>query len=120
MSYSLTSIAGKARRPWLAPVAWLLLIIFSIPAQALQDPTRPTGFESAPAQAEPRREFTLSSIIIGGDRRVAVIDGQPRREGQVFDGVRLKRIYPGRVELVERERSRVLHLDTIPQVRSTQ
>ncbi|TGN38608.1 hypothetical protein E5Q11_15410 [Marinobacter confluentis] len=87
---------------------------------ALQDPTRPNGFRVPQAEPAQQRSFDLASIIIGTDRRIAVIDGQARREGQTFDGVRLRRIHPDRVELVDQGRVRILRLDTLPQVRSSQ
>ncbi len=87
-------------------------------AQALQDPTKPNGFSASRAETVPQRSYTLASIIIGQDRKVAVIDGQALREGQVFDGVRVRRIYPDRVELIEQGSVRVIRLSTLPQVRS--
>lgn len=102
---------------------FLLLTVLALVASqafALQDPTRPSGF-GGPGQAQaPQKEFTLASIFIGSDRRVAVIDGVARREGQTFEGVRLRRIHPNRVELVDQGRARVLRLEPLPQVRSSQ
>ena len=97
-----------------------LLLMASTQAHALQDPTRPNGFQAPPSESAPQRSFELASIIIGVDRRVAVIDGQARQEGQVFEGIRVRRIYPDRVELVDQGRVRILRLDTLPQVRSSQ
>ena len=104
---------------WL-PFILALSLLFSGAAKALQDPTRPNGFRAPQAGPAQARVFDLASIIIGADRKVAVIDGQARREGQVFEGVRLRRIYPDRVELVDQGRVRILRLDTLPQVRSSQ
>lgn len=98
----------------------IFLMLGSGYALALQDPTRPDGFTSGAPQAELAREFSLASIFIGNDRRVAVIDGEARTEGQAFDGVRIRRIYPDRVELVDQGRVRVLRLEPLPQVRSSQ
>ncbi|WP_225314475.1 hypothetical protein [Marinobacter halotolerans] len=103
---------------WMPLVTALLLV--SAQSHALQDPTRPSGFRSAPAEPTPARAFDLASIIIGADRKVAVINGRPRQEGQTFEGVRLRRIYPDRVELIDQGRVRILKLDTLPQVRSSQ
>jgi MSHA biogenesis protein MshK len=89
-------------------------------ALALQDPTRPDGFGATQQAQVPQKDFTLASIFIGNDRRVAVIDGVARREGQAFEGVRIKRIHPDRVELVDQGRVRVLRLEPLPQVRSSQ
>lgn len=89
-------------------------------AHALQDPTRPDGFRAPAAQPAQQRSFDLASIIIGAERKIAVIDGQARQEGQTFEGVRLRRIYPDRVELIDQGRVRILRLDSLPQVRSSQ
>ena len=97
-----------------------LLALVSLNASALQDPTRPDGFGEVFQAPAPQREFVLASIFIGNDRRVAVIDGVVRREGQSFEGVRLRRIHQDRIELVDQGRVRVLRLETLPQVRSSQ
>jgi MSHA biogenesis protein MshK len=101
---------------------FLVVAITFIPAatHALQDPTRPNGFRAPEAQSAQQRSFDLASIIIGAKRKIAVIDGQARREGQTFEGVRVRRIYPDRVELIDQGRVRILKLDTLPQVRSSQ
>lgn len=97
-----------------------MLTLASSNALALQDPTRPNGFGVTQQAQVPQKEFTLASIFIGSDRRVAVIDGVARREGQTFEGVRIRRIHPDRVELVDQGRVRVLRLEPLPQVRSSQ
>lgn len=98
----------------------VMLTLASATVLALQDPTRPDGFGDSPQAQVPDKEFTLASIFIGNDRRVAVIDGVARREGQTFEGVRIRRIHPDRVELVDQGRVRVLRLEPLPQVRSSQ
>lgn len=108
---------------WGSDMRLLLIAILSLSssaALALQDPTRPDGFGDAPQAQAPEKQFTLASIFIGNDRRVAVIDGVARREGQTFEGVRIRRIHPDRVELVDQGRVRVLRLEPLPQVRSSQ
>ncbi|KPQ01967.1 MAG: T2bSS MSH-type system biogenesis protein MshK [Marinobacter sp. HL-58] len=108
---------------WGCDMKLLLIAILAMSATtaaALQDPTRPDGFGAAPQAQVPEKEFTLASIFIGNDRRVAVINGQARREGQTFEGVRIRRIHPDRVELVDQGRVRVLRLEPLPQVRSSQ
>lgn len=101
----------------------LLIIMLALTASnalALKDPTRPNGFGAARQAQVPQKEFSLASIFIGNDRRVAVIDGVARQEGQAFDGVRLQRIHPDRVELVDQGSVRVLRFEPLPQVRSLQ
>lgn len=97
----------------------IILVLGTGYAFALQDPTRPDHHTSSAQHEEPARPFSLASIFIGSDRRVAVIDGETRTEGQAFEGVRVKRIYPERVELVDQGRVRILHLAPLPQVRSS-
>ncbi|MCL7945995.1 hypothetical protein [Marinobacter sp. ATCH36] len=97
-----------------------MLALASSNTLALQDPTRPDGFGAAPQAQVAQKEFTLASIFIGNDRKVAVIDGEARREGQMVEGVRVKRIHPDRVELVDQGRVRVLRLEPLPQVRTSQ
>lgn len=97
-----------------------MLALASVNALALQDPTRPDGFGASQQAQVAEKEYTLASIFIGNDRRVAVIDGVARKEGQTFEGVRVRRIHPDRVELVDQGRLRVLRLEPLPQVRSSQ
>lgn len=95
-------------------------LAFAGPAAALQDPTRPPGFEEPPAQTLPMADLALQSILVGAERRLAVINGEPRAEGQAFDGVRVRQIHRDRVEVLDRGRVRTLYLDELPQVRRTQ
>ncbi|MFW5823490.1 MAG: hypothetical protein ACOCVV_00835 [Marinobacter sp.] len=97
----------------------VVMLTVAAPAYALPDPTRPPGQQVAPAQAEEPRTFGLSSIVYGPQRRVAIIDGVPRREGETFDGVRLRRIHPGRVELVVNGEVQQVHLATPPAIRTS-
>ena len=98
----------------------ILLALTTSNALALQDPTRPDGFSATPQTQVLQKEFKLASIFMGGDRRVAVIDGVARKEGQTFEGVRVKQIHPDHVELVDQGRVRVLRFKPLPQVRSLQ
>lgn len=117
--YEVTRLEGL--RP--VCVATMLLgcwMIVAGPAFALQDPTRPPGFGDAPAKAVPVTDLAVQSILVGAERRVAVINGEPRAEGQVFDGIRIRRIHRDRVEVLDQGRVRTLYLDRLPQVRTTQ
>lgn len=100
--------------------ALLMLVLGHPPVMALQDPTRPADFRSAPAAVAAQTTFKLASIMIGNHRRTAVINGEPRREGQRFHGVRLQRIHPDRVEILDQGRVRVIRLEALPQVRGAQ
>ncbi len=79
-----------------------LLLAVSVSAQPLRDPTRPLDYRVvAPTQTgEPQWE--LHSILISEQRKVAVINGQSLREGEVIagsGGVVLRTIEPGSVVL---------------------
>lgn len=98
-----------------------LTIAISMPAMALEDPTRPPNLVSQPAQTEPEVVFSLDSIMLGPQKRVAVIDGVARREGDVFaNGVELLRVYPDQVRLLVKGKQRVLHWAADPQIRVSQ
>lgn len=92
-------------------------ILITPVAQALEDPTRPPDFRVAPPAAREVREYSLDSIVVGPDRRVAVIDGVARTEGERFSGKTLVRIYPDRVTLKEQGRTRILRWKMPPSVR---
>ncbi|MCK7544279.1 general secretion pathway protein GspB [Marinobacter bryozoorum] len=101
---------------------WLIALVIMVAGQqamALEDPTRPQGQQSAPVEAAQQRAFGLGSIVYGPGRRVAIIDGVPRREGETFDGVRLRRIHPGRIELVVNGQVQQVHLAAPPAIRTS-
>ncbi|SFR84947.1 MSHA biogenesis protein MshK [Marinobacter daqiaonensis] len=96
------------------------VLLAPLQAQALQDPTRPPGRAVSQEPVREAKVYDLASILFGPDRRVAVIDGVPRREGESFDGARVQRIHPDRVELVVQGQLRLLRLAAPPRVRSSQ
>ena len=78
-------------------------------ASELADPTRP-DFGDAPVTASkpvkpglPR----LQSVLIGPDRRLAVIGGRLLAEGESADGMRLLQVRPDRVRVELKERGAV-------------
>lgn len=102
-------------------LAVICSLVLSVPAaRALEDPTRPPGSGVPAADQQPAKRFTLSSVVIGSQRRLAVIDGQPRRVGDVFDGVRVRSISTTGVELVVNGDVRLLQLQAPPGIRSVQ
>ena len=104
-------------KPWLL-LNWIFgVLMMPTLAQALEDPTRPPDFRVVPSTTVEIKRYSLDSIVIGPDRRVAVIDGVARTEGEWFDGKTLVRIYPDRVKLVEQGRTRILHWKMPPAVR---
>ncbi|HTN34556.1 MAG TPA: hypothetical protein VL091_11175 [Marinobacter sp.] len=97
-----------------------LLLAVVTQAIALEDPTRPPGAGSILSQERPLPSLSLESILISANRRVAVINGHASVEGQVIDGVRIRKIFSDRVEVIYDGRVRVLHLNKLPQVRGPQ
>lgn len=108
----------KARLSWQRGM--LLVLLASSPAaHALQDPTKPPGSAAQAASVMPARDLQLGSILLGNQRRVAVIDGVALQEGDSHDGIRVRRIHKDRVEVTDRGQPRVLYPEPLPQVRRT-
>ena len=64
----------------------------------LSDPTRPVNLMNE--MALPANSWTLNAIIIGKDRRVAVINDQAVSLGAVINGNRVSAIHRNAVELM--------------------
>lgn len=94
-----------------------VVTLVTLPVLALDDPTRPANFQAAPVATTEARAFSLDSIVIGPGKRVAVIDGIARQEGESFNGARLLRVYPDRVELKDQGRTQTLNWTMPPKVR---
>lgn len=62
----------------------------------LKDPTRPLRAPAVgvDAVASGRPQPTLNSVLVGAERRVAVIDGHRMTEGQERQGIRVWEIRP--------------------------
>ncbi|AMQ91026.1 MULTISPECIES: hypothetical protein [Marinobacter] len=97
----------------------VLVSLGSLQAYALQDPTRPPGADSQPVVASPAREIRLGSILLGKERRIAVIEGVALKEGDSHDNIRVRRIFKDRVEVTDRGQPRTLYPEPLPQVRRT-
>ncbi|PSF09074.1 hypothetical protein [Marinobacter halophilus] len=97
----------------------ILALLASPAAHGLQDPTRPPGSVAQSVSAAPVRDLHIGSILLGSQRRVAVIGGVALQEGDSHDGVRVRRIYKDRVEVTDRGQPRVLYPEPLPQVRRT-
>lgn len=80
----------------------LLVIVKAVPAAELADPTRPTYVQSDDAaQAENvRKKYRLSSILVGEQRKLAVINGQRVREGDRVGNAKVTRISRSSVTLL--------------------
>lgn len=63
----------------------------------LTDPTRPVRGAVVTERAAPVGRPALSSVLVGPERRVAVIDGRRMTVGQVHDGMKVLEIHPDRV-----------------------
>lgn len=61
----------------------------------VDDPMRPPSPSPTPAEPDSATDWTLSSILISENRRLAVINGQVLRVGESVDGARLIRIDVG-------------------------
>lgn len=96
-----------------------LAVMGSSQVYGLQDPTRPPGAETKPAKLLPARNIQLGSILLGKERRIAVIDGVALQEGDSHDNIRVRRIFKDRVEVTDRGQPRTLYPEPLPQVRRT-
>jgi hypothetical protein len=78
----------------------------------LRDPLRPytAGPGSASVEAA-EQELRLTAVVVGAERRIAVINGAIRREGDHFDGITLVRIERGAVHLQRAGEDWIVRLD---------
>jgi MSHA biogenesis protein MshK len=102
------------------PALFVLAMALTTGVQALQDPTRPPDARPAAAQAQPARDIELGSILLGSQRRIAVIDGVALREGDSHDGITVRRIHRDKVDVTDRGQPRTLYPQVLPTVRKTQ
>jgi MSHA biogenesis protein MshK len=78
----------------------------------LRDPLRPYTAGPASASVGPAEQgLELTAVVVGRERRIAVINGAIRREGDRFDGVTLVRIERGAVHLQRAGEDWVVRLD---------
>jgi len=70
-------------------------------AAPLDDPTRPPGAQSAEVQKAARKplRWTLSSTLVSGGRRTAVINDRVVAVGEKVSGARVVEILPSKVRL---------------------
>lgn len=90
-------------------------------AEELRDPTRPLDYNPGRTSVE----LELNSILVGGERRLAVINGQQLRESELVansGGIRLRRIEARAVVLEQDGKTWRLSLagKSIRQSRSTE
>lgn len=87
-------------RSWM--LVWLLhLVMTTVSAAPLVDPTRPAGWTRSAAAVEqtPLPQFTVSLVKLSSSLRMAVVNGHSVREGDEVDGARVVAIRREGVEL---------------------
>jgi MSHA biogenesis protein MshK len=78
----------------------------------LRDPLRPyTPGPANPAIGAAERGLELTAVVIGPQRKIAVINGELRREGERFDGITVVRIERGAVRLQRAGEEWIVHLN---------
>jgi MSHA biogenesis protein MshK len=78
----------------------------------LRDPLRPyTAGPAGVSVGATQQSLELTAVVIGSERRIAVINGEIRREGDRFDGITLVRIERGAVHLQRAGEDWVMRLD---------
>jgi MSHA biogenesis protein MshK len=92
----------------------LAVLLFAAVARAqgdLPDPTRPEVAPAAAAEPEKRAaRFELGAVLIGSERRVALINGVAVAVGESVDGAEVLAIQPGRVRIRTSEGEQELSL----------
>jgi MSHA biogenesis protein MshK len=94
----------------------LLAAAAAVPARAdeprLRDPMQP--FKAVAGAAAPggtvAPRFRLTAVLISPTRRVAIVNGAPRQEGERVAGATLTRIEPQAVRLEQGAETWVIHL----------
>jgi len=88
----------------------------------VRDPMRPftavqaAGGDTNPAATGPR--FVLTAVLLAAERRVAVVNGEPRLLGDTVAGAKIVAIEANAVRLQEGGKELVIHLGRRAQVRS--
>jgi len=93
----------------------LLLVLAALPAQALEDPTRPPGLRPVPAAGETARRragarWVLQSTLIAPGRRLAMVNRRTVTVGGRVNGARVVAILPASVVLEHQGRRIQLHM----------
>ena len=82
-------------------LALSLLAAYATAAWALDDPTRPPQLGAGPVAdtAAPVADWQVTSILIAGERKVAVVNGHSVVEGGQVGGAEIVRIAPTEITL---------------------
>lgn len=93
----------------------LLLVVFATAhAEEIDDPLQPPELEAKSSQSKQAKgpvPLYVNSILIGSDRRVAVINGRLFREGDRISGYVIEKIHTNKVELSHEGKTRLLSLN---------
>lgn len=99
---------------------FLILVPLSCGASSetsLPDPTRPSSVSTAESSVSPVRRFQLDSILVGDERRRAVINGISLAKGGQLGNATLVRIGMDRVLIEIDGQQYTLELDSAPSIR---
>ena len=99
------------------PITVIALIAMSIGptlATDLQDPMAPFGVASGSAAGSADNGPVLTAIIIGEQRRIAIINDQPYQIGYRFSGYEITAIEANSIEITRDGATRTLHLGVKP------
>lgn len=87
---------------------WALVALLALPALAtaadeVRDPMQPTWLRggNSPAQSvqSPRQRFSVDTIVVSPERRVAIINGRSVGVGEWINGAKVLKIDPDAVTL---------------------
>ncbi len=93
----------------------LFMTLGTVPALALDDPTRPPGLRPPPASAGAaggvrRARWVLQSTLISPERRLAIVNRRTVAVGGRINGARVVAILPASVVLEHKGRRIQLHM----------
>ena len=94
----------------LLPCLSFVVVLISAHAEAQRDPTRPSGHAGVSDAAAANKGLSLESILVSGERKVAVINGAVVQQGDTVGMARVISIGRERVRVVQDGRSLDLSL----------
>lgn len=109
-------------RPSLIVGAWLVAAAIAAAEELpVRDPMRPFATAAASGgatAAAPGPRFVLTAVVLAAERRVAVVNGEPRLLGDTVAGAKIVAIEAGAVRLREGDKEIVIPLGRRVQARS--
>ncbi len=91
------------------------LLVANVYAENFPDPTQPL-MASGGSDVEDEQGLKLDSILVASSRKLAVINGAPIREGQRVNGILVRSIRSGAVDVNYQGQNQTLVL--VPRVRA--